>query len=264
MRRPVLHWTLALLITLTSAVWQRMSGPTYPIRGKVDIGGQQVSLRLQRSHGGAGDQPVTVIAPDDSIRADVVWRRYPADEPWQVLTMQRSGDTLSAALPHQPPAGKLEYQLRLMRGEELVAFPPAPAVTRFKGDVSAAVLAPHVLCMFLSMLLSARAAVAAFAKLDARRWAWGAIALLVVGGFVFGPVVQKQAFGAWWTGVPFGWDLTDNKTLLALLAWVPAMVAMAKGRPARGAVLGGAVAMLVVFAIPHSVWGSELDWAKRS
>jgi len=32
--------------------------------------------------------------------------------------------------------------------------------------------------------------------------------------------VQHYAFGQLWTGVPFGWDLTDNKTLLAALAWV--------------------------------------------
>jgi hypothetical protein len=87
--------------------------------------------------------------------------------------------------------------------------------------------------------------------------------MLVVGGFVLGPAVQKQAFGDWWAGVPFGWDLTDNKTLLALIAWVPAIVPMWRGRPARGAIVFAAVAMMAVFAIPHSVWGSEIDWTKR-
>ena len=138
-----------------------------------------------------------------------------------------------------------------------MAFPEAPAVTRFKGDVAAWILAPHVLCMFLSMLLSTRAALAAVAGGDARTWAWWAIGMLVVGGFVLGPAVQKQAFGEWWAGVPYGWDLTDNKTLLAFIAWLPAIVPMWRGRPARGAIVLAAVAMMVVFAIPHSVWGSR-------
>ncbi len=264
MRRPALYWILALLVTLTSAVWQRLSGPTHPVRGRVEVGGQQISLRLLRSHGGAGDQPVMVVVPDSSVRGDVVWRRYPTDEPWQVLPMQRSGDTLTAGLPHQPPAGKLEYQLRLMKGEDRVAFPQLPAVTRFKGDVTAWFLVPHILCMFLSMLLACRAAAGAIGGEDARRWAWWAVGLLVVGGFVFGPAVQKQAFGEWWAGVPYGWDLTDNKTLLALLAWLPAVVVMARKRPARNAIIGAAIAMMIVFAIPHSVWGSQLDWNKGS
>ena len=39
--------------------------------------------------------------------------------------------------------------------------------------------------------------------------------------------VQKAAFGAYWTGFPFGYDLTDNKTVLMWLAWVLAALAMA-------------------------------------
>jgi hypothetical protein len=37
---------------------------------------------------------------------------------------------------------------------------------------------------------------------------------------------------------------------------------MRGGRPARGAILFAAVATMVVFAIPHSVWGSEINWNK--
>ena len=43
----------------------------------------------------------------------------------------------------------------------------------------------------------------------------GHLLLLAVGGFILGPLVQNYAFGELWTGVPFGWDLTDNKTLIA-------------------------------------------------
>jgi hypothetical protein len=35
---------------------------------------------------------------------------------------------------------------------------------------------------------------------------------------------------------------------------------MRRGRPARTAIVLAAVATLIVFAIPHSVWGSEFKW----
>jgi len=259
MKNPKLLWVLAVLITLGSAYWQRVSGPTYPLKGHTTIGGQELSYRLTRSHGGTTDQPVRLVAPG-VVQGDLVWRRYPTSDPWTVTPMARSGDSLVGALPNQPPAGKLEYQVRLRDGTGEVQLPPRPAITRFKGEVSALVLAPHILAMFVSMLYSTRAGLAALAGADSRRFVWWTCATLLVGGFVFGPAVQKQAFGEWWAGVPYGWDLTDNKTLLAGIAWAWALFSMRGGRAARGAIVAAAVTTLVVFAIPHSTWGSEIRW----
>lgn len=254
-------WAAAVLITLGSAVYQRMSGPTYPVRGSVTLAGDTLSLRLTRTHPGAGDQPVIVNAPNPAVTGHVAWRRYPTNDPWQALTMVRTGATLSTALPHQPVAGKLEYQVRLERGGERAVFPERPAITRFRNDVPATVLIPHVLAMFLAMLFSTAAGLSALGRWpQARREAYLCLALLLVGGFVLGPLMQKIAFGDWWTGVPFGWDLTDNKTLAAAVAWLWAAFQMRGGRPARTAIILAAVTTLVVFAIPHSAWGSEFKW----
>jgi hypothetical protein len=72
--------------------------------------------------------------------------------------------------------------------------------------------------------------------------------------------MQHQAFGQWWTGVPFGWDLTDNKTVIAVAAWIFAAWQLRGGRHARVAVLLACLVTLAVFAIPHSVWGSQINW----
>jgi len=76
LRRPAAQWVLAVLITLASAVWQRTTGPTYPVRGTVQLGGQEIALRLQRSHSITGRQPVTVTVADASVVGAVVWRRF--------------------------------------------------------------------------------------------------------------------------------------------------------------------------------------------
>ena len=265
MKKPAVRFALALVITLGSAVWQRTSGPTYPARGQVVLAGQEIRLKLTRSHGGAGDQKVRIVVPDPAVSGSVAFRRYPTNDPWSFLPMAREADALAAALPHQPPAGKLEYQVRLSRSAETVLFPPRPAVTRFKGDVSAGILVPHVAAMFLAMLFSTAAGLAALTPGAPVRWLpVVTLALIAVGGFVLGPIVQKQAFGEYWTGVPWGWDLTDNKTLVAGLFWAAALVRQRAGHDARVAVALAALATLVVFAIPHSTWGSEIDWAAEA
>jgi len=257
------RWALAVVITLGTLVWQRMTGPTYPARGTVKLGGQAINMKLERSNTTASDQRVRVQVADPEVTGEVVWRRYPSSEPWQVLELKREGGELRAMLPSQPAAGKLEYQVRVRRGAEQAVFPERPAITRFRGDPPAAVLIPHILAMFVGMLFATRAGIEALApRRDLRLLAWTTLELFLLGGFVLGPLVQHYAFGQWWTGIPFGWDLTDNKTLLAALAWVFALWRLRGGRPARGATVAAALVTLVVFAIPHSAWGSQIDWGK--
>ncbi len=261
MRGSGVKWTMATIVMVLFALWQRWSGPTYPKRGTIEVGGAAVPVKLIRTHGGPGDQPVRIIAADTAVSGAIVWRRFPTDDSWETAPFTRQGDTLTAMLPHQPPAGKLEYHVTLQRRGVETTWPDEAVVTRFKGDVPALVLAPHVFAMILTLLFSARAGIAALTREPAmRRYAWMASGALLVGGFILGPIVLRAAFGQWWEGVPFGWDLTDNKTFVAGLAWLWAVLRMRGGRQARGVILGAAVVTLAVFAIPHSVFGSQIDW----
>jgi hypothetical protein len=265
MRKPSVQWAIAVLLTLTAAVWQRMSGPTYPLKGSARLADQEIALRLERSHSITGRQPVTVTVADTAVTGTVEWRRFPTSDPWATLQMTRQGDRLETAIPPAPEplmpmAGKIEYRVRLSKGGEQVSFPAPPAITRFKGDVPPWILAPHIAAMFFGMLFATRAAIAALFGGNTRTPAFLAFGLLVFGGLVLGPVVQKLAFGEYWTGVPFGFDLTDNKTLIAGVAWVLAVIQLRGGRQARVAVVLATVVTMVVFAIPHSVWGSQAKW----
>jgi hypothetical protein len=119
--------------------------------------------------------------------------------------------------------------------------------------------------MFLAMLFSTRAGLAALdRKSNPRKLALWAAALLFIGGFILGPLVQHFGFGPYWTGFPLGFDLTDNKTLIAMIGWIIALIAGRKGKPARGWVLAAAILLLIVYSIPHSLLGSELDYSKLS
>ncbi len=256
-------WLLALLVTLSSAVYQRITGPTRPVRGTVALGGTEVKLRLLRSWAGEGDLRVQVAAPDPKVTGSVAWRRYPTNDAFVALPMVRDGETLKAALPHQPPAGKVEYQVRLEREGAAALFPERPAVARFKGAVSNAVIVPHVLTMFGGMLVANAAGLLALrGEKKLLRVSLVVVALLSAGGLLLGPLVQKQAFDAYWTGWPFGGDMTDNKTAVAVLAWAIAAFRARGGRDARVAVGVAALVTLAVFLIPHSAWGSQIDWSK--
>jgi hypothetical protein len=253
---------------VAAAVWQRLTGPTHPRRGTTEIAGQDVRWRLLRSS--VSGEPFMVAMPaPDGVTGAVHYRRYPLDEPFREVAMSREGGTLVGLLPTQPPAGKLEYYVTLAAPAGPVRVPDGePLVMRFKGDVPALVLIPHVVAMFFAMLVGVRSALAAaLGRPEAGRYAWVALVGIAVGGLVLGPIVQKYAFGAYWTGWPFGSDLTDNKTLGMWLAWVAAVVVLGRrkdpaDRVARWTTVAAALVMIAVYLVPHSLRGSQLDYGR--
>ena len=116
--------------------------------------------------------------------------------------------------------------------------------------------------MFLSMLLSVVALFEAVFKTKKYRLV-GQITLgcLMLGGMVLGPIVQKYAFGVYWAGFPFDWDLTDNKLLIGVLSWTLAVALTWKGEK-RWPTVFAAVILFAVYSIPHSMQGSEYDYKK--
>jgi hypothetical protein len=176
---------------------------------------------------------------------------------------------LVGVIPRQPAAGKIEYQLVLEAPDGVIRLPDPEtgnAVLRFKDPVPLYVLLPHISLMFLSMVLGLRTGLAAlFKPARMRRLAWITLSVMTVGGLILGPIAQKYAFGAFWTGFPYGYDLTDNKVLIMWLVWLVACMFLgfrprSRERLARAVTAAAAAVVVVVYAIPHSAQGSELDW----
>ncbi len=262
----VLLWFLAVILMMATAVYQRRTGPTHPARGTVTLADTDIAYKLKRSETTGTDARMAVAVPDGPITGKLQWRRYPTQEAYTAIEMQRDGDELFAVLPTQPPAGKVEFRVQLEAEEQVAMLPvEGPSVLRYKGDVPAAVLIPHILFMFLGMVWGLRTMLELSAgRHRVRRQAWTSLALMVAGGLMLGPAVQYYAFGEAWTGVPFGWDLTDNKTLVMVVAWgIGCGFVGLKGeiaKRARVAMFVAGVVMLVVYLIPHSLFGSTLNY----
>ncbi|MBM4117675.1 hypothetical protein FJ251_07990 [bacterium] len=271
-----LLWVVAVLLMLAAVVYQRSTGPTYPRQGSFAAGGRSFDYSLVRSDWSERtNDAARVRLPDPGPQASgtLYWKRYRTGDAFTPAPLAREtveGEAmLVGRLPAQPAAGKLEYYLELETGEAALRVPPAAeanVVIRFKDHVPAAILVPHVILMFFAVLIGMRTGLAAiFAPSSMRRWSWVALIGMTVGGMVLGPIVQKYAFGEYWTGFPWGGDWTDNKMLVMWLSWVFAC-AVIGFRPKRreliprAAVLLGALVMSAVYLIPHSMGGSELDY----
>ena len=255
-----LYWFLAFIITIAAAYYQRKTGPTYSKDIDITLNGQDYKFEFPRTHGGVDECPVELEIGDNNISGKIIFRKYPTNNKWKEIILKKEDNLLKGHLPNQPPAGKLEYYIELSTpNENITLFDNDTVKIRFKGAVPKNILIPHVIIMFLAMLLSNFTGIIAFIKHPKQRL-YGRITLvlLFVGGMILGPFVQFHAFGEFWTGFPLGWDLTDNKLLVAFIFWFLAVAGNWKKEKPSLTILA-AVMLLLVYSIPHSMFGSELD-----
>jgi len=277
--KKFLIWFLAFLITIAAAYYQRKTGPTYPKRIPVTLNNETSELKLVRSLGLNERSEVKLGIKDTSVRAMLYYKRFGTSDEYSASQFrfktypvhsfvmnkifkitEESG--FFAEMPQQPAAGKLQYYIELtdLKGTRTI-LKNTPVVVRYKGDVPGYILGPHILVMFIAMLFSTAAGLLALFGIPSfrKKGVW-TLTLLGIGGIILGPLVQKYAFGELWTGIPFGWDLTDNKTLIAFLLWILAVsMNIKKERPVFTII--ASVGLLLIYSIPHSLFGSELDYS---
>ena len=262
MKKSILLWIAAFVLTIFTAVYQRITGPTYPISGEIKVDKELIEYKLDRSHGGEGDHPVEIKVSDTAIIGKLLWKRYKTEDEWTPVEMVRKDYRLIASLPHQPPAGKLIYKIILQKDNAVISLPEEGGVViRFKGDVPVYFLIPHIIFIFGAMLLSTRTGLEYFN--DGKKIKPLTIftfIFIIIGGFILGPIIQYYAFGEFWTGFPFGHDLTDNKILIGFIGWLLALIALYKFKNPKKWIVFASILMFIIFLIPHSLLGSELDY----
>ena len=265
-------WLLAVIITLVLSIYQRMTGPTYPKKVTVELNGESYKIKLPRS-GVQKDEIITLTEqthgdrsrelsggePMGPVPMSLHYRRYPTTNDYTTVDFVKKDSVWQAVLPVQPVAGKLEYYLTV-DGKDYLK--DEPVVIRFRNDVPASILVPHILLMFGAMLFAVYTFLLVVTHKDYKRWLKITVATLFVGGFILGPLVQHAAFGPWWAGFPYGTDLTDNKTLISFIFFVAALATL-KWKYNKWVVCLAVLMMIAVFTIPHSAYGSEYDYSTQ-
>ena len=258
----VFLWVLAFLLTAAFFVYQRMTGPTHSVMSRESIKGKMISYRLLRSYTEFEKMPVEIKVHEKNVKAWLNYKRYKTKDKWTEVEMTRDEEKkeiLKGEIPGQPAAGKVEYTIRVqVDGDNVLINKGKSIVARFKGEVPSVFLIAHIIFMFFGILFALRTGMETLRKEGNYFWMvnW-TLSIVFVGGIILGPIIQKYAFGDLWTGFPFGFDLTYNKTLIAFICWLAAFFFKKKS---KWWVLLATSVMIIIYLIPHSVLGSELDY----
>jgi len=262
--KTAIIWILSVVITLASVIYQRLTGPTHPVSGSVEINGENIEYKLLRTFDTVSDAEMIIEVINQNVTGEIAWKRFKSRDTLLTEPLPRKGDNLIVTIPKQPMAGKVIYQVALIdESGAKYNLTDKPIIIRFKGPVPLYILIFHITFMFGGMLLATRTGFEAiFRRNNIYRLTVLTSVFIFLGGIIFGPIVQKFAFDAFWTGWPLGHDLTDNKTAVALIFWLIALWRLRKNKDERKSVIVASAVTFIIFLIPHSVLGSEIDYTK--
>ena len=155
-------WSLAFIITVSAAIYQRHTGPTYPKKLDVTVNGQLQKLKLVRSLALDERPEVKLNITDTTVRAKIYFKRFRSDEEYQSADFQyrvypvhsfvmnkifkmTEEKGFFAEVPQQPAAGKIQYYFEIADSKGIQTFfRDKPVVIRFKGGVPGSILIPHI------------------------------------------------------------------------------------------------------------------------
>ncbi len=181
----------------------------------------------------------------------------------------------SMRLPRYDVGSRIRYALALTRPDGSIVRTPEKGyyVLKFKTDASKPVIVAHVVCMFgafFFMVLSFFGALRMLRRgagkrgtVGAARWA---LIFTIVGTWPLGLVLNRQTFGFFWQGFPFGSDITDNKTQVIFIFWLVSLLLVRGSFFGRGeerdrlgpkgfawAIVASFVVSLALYLLPHSL-----------
>lgn len=275
--------TLAIILTLLVVFSSYWFGPNR--RYKVEARCPQFAMahKAPRGHDGGGaaelELNVKLCRCTDSDVKITLAGRVKGVEKWEYLDHQRiepgeqpDDRIYFFSIPEKPWTTRYFYKFEGRLTEDGPNAEPRlilerengdPMMIKFKGAVPGWILILHILAMFggfCVLILSVFHAIAMAAgrgkdnPAAAGRLGWMAWLILFIGGLPLGCAMNYYAFNVYWEAWPFGGDVTDNKTQIALIIWGIATYFLMK-KPSKKAGIVGVLAGLVVlaiFLIPHS------------
>ncbi len=264
MLKKVVLWVIAIFIAILIAIFQRATGPTYPVKGKLRFENIEFKYRFPRSCTILKNTCIGKIY-DTKIDGYILYKRYNLNDEFQKIPFEFDGkNTYFKLNDNFPKAAKIEYDVYFLNNDKEHKINDKRIVLRYKGDVPGLFLITHIIFMFLFMISSTYIFLENnLLKDTSKKIFYSSYIFLIVGGFVLGPVVQYYAFDILWSGFPLGYDLTDNKTLLILVFWSVVIYKFIKNSNYKKWINIAYLFTVIIYLIPHSVFGSEYDYSSK-
>ena len=228
---------------------------------------------------GFADQPKLIMAEVSSQQSDSVSVKlhYYRNDEFSTIVMKNlpGTDYFGAEIPADKLGERNYYFIEAMDGAENKVVLPETAddsfdseydyyKARFEGKATFILLLFHIVLMIAAFFLLLHALYYAMNYLAVEERGDAIVRSVNLGiltffitGFPIGCIIEKQVLGNYWEGIPFGWDVTDSKTLIIMIIWLILMYLKKKDKVSmRGYswwVIINTIITIGLFLLPHSL-----------
>jgi len=175
MKKNIILWLGAIIITFLSGYMRNVTGPDYPVSGTIGIEGKMVTFKFDKIYLGNDGYNVLIRSDVKEIKAFLLWKDIPANHLtssppqnqsaaiWQRNVMTDSGFFINGKLPKHFPGEKVAYRVELNYGGKQYFLPEdKPATIMFLGNVNSSVMNIFYFVLFGGLLFAVRTGLETF------------------------------------------------------------------------------------------------------
>jgi hypothetical protein len=175
MKKNIILWLGAIIITFLSGYLHNVTGPDYPVSGSIGVDGKQVTFKFDKTYRGNDGYDVFIRSDVKDIKAFLLWKDDPVNalsqkhgknhiaSAWQKVLMADTGFLIKGKIPPHSPGEKVTYRVELnYHGKQYFLPEDKPVTIEFLGNVNSSIMNIFYFVLFGGLILSVRTGLEAF------------------------------------------------------------------------------------------------------
>jgi hypothetical protein len=175
MKKNIILWLGAIIITFLSGYMRNVTGQDYPVSGTIGVKGKMITFKFDKIYLGNDGYNVLIRSDIKNVKVFLLWKdvsanaltgRPPKNQAvptWQRDLMADSGFLIRGKLPQRNPGNKVAYRVELNYGGKQYFLPEDKPVTiKFLGYVNSSVMNIFYFVLFGGLLFAVRTGLETF------------------------------------------------------------------------------------------------------
>jgi len=247
MKRPLILWSAALLLTFLTGYIQSGTSEFYPVTGTIGIDEKKVSYRFEKLYNGKDNYKFIIRTDNPGIKCFVKWKNEMVKN-WNSIEMKKKDEAFIAEIPRQEAGKKIFYFAEISKGEKKFVVPDKPVLLLFQGYVPSMISSLSFFTLFAGLLLSFRTGLEFFNENQKiKKLTLFTTSFFFLYTIAVTPLKKSFELNAINNKVVPVTSLFDLQSILLFLLWIAAMIIIFKAKDPKKPIVIFSILTVSVF-----------------